>query len=679
MQHGRPAKKFAEYVRIFCLTIHFYSPTAYEYIRSTFDQHLPCIRTIRSWYSSVNGSPGFTQAAFDVLRQRSKDLKTKNEQLVGSIIFDEVAIRRQSQYDKAKQRFMGHITAGKPVEFEDCSPLAKEALVFMFSAITPEEFKIPIAYFLTTGLCAEEKVALLNECMYRLYEAGVVLASLTFDGVITNIRTVKLLGADFESNKPYFQNPYDRENKVYVILDAPHMLKLWRNCLGNRGTLFNNEKKIEWKYFVSLVKLQLENKINLGNKLTKTHLEFEDKKMNVRIAAETLSNSTADSIQFANSVLKLDMFKGSEETEEYFRVANNLFDIMNTKKNHGGKQFKRPICESTEREFNEYFEYARKYLRSLHIVENGVRVSVFASKCYTPFFGFNYNTFSFMGIYSNYIKPQNSEFFTFSVSQDHVESFFGCIRRMNGCNDNPNAQQFEGAYRKLLVNNEIKSGAHSNCLNDVTQILNVSSRPNHRSAQLRNNIEIAKQLDALQDRDFISGFDRFDDVESALNADKENYDMLEMHSKAFLATKLEAKVLKCIFKKGKMSCDTCMEVFAENEREDDKFIEFKSVRQPCKSTINIIRRADELLKRHESEPVSIQAIFIYIFRNIDMDSLYTASEFNCGVNHKDEFIRLIIRTYLDIKSTNVAKVLTRSDKPRLIRHNMIKNIQRAGQ
>lgn len=148
---------------------------------------------------------------------------------------------------------------------------------------------------------------------------------------------------------------------------------------------------------------------------------------------------------------------------------------MNTKRGHGGQKFKRPISQSTELEFKKYFEFARKYLRSLFVVENESRVSVFDSRVHSPFFGFFYNTYSFMGIYNEYIKPLNGEFYTFAVLQDHVYSFFGCVRRMNGCNDNPNAQQFEGAYRKLLKNNEIKSSDHSKCLNDVTNILKVSS------------------------------------------------------------------------------------------------------------------------------------------------------------------------------------------------------------
>lgn len=599
--------------------------------------------------------------SFDALRQKAQENKANKKDLRVCLIYDEVAIRSQSQYSIQKQKFMGHITAGKPDDSSDCSPLAKEALVFMVSGLT-EEFRAPIAYFLIKGLCAEEKAALVSECMYMLHESGVILVSLTFDGVITNIRTVKILGAIFDDEKPFFMNPFD-QNRVWVILDAPHMLKLLRNCLANRSILFKDEEEIKWQFVVDLISLQIGKDMNFGNKLTKTHLEFDSKKMNVRIAAQTLSESTASSMEFL-ALQKHVSFIGSEPTQEYIRIANNLFDIMNSKKNHGGKNFKRPFSESAEIEFDRYFEYARKYLKSLKVMENGVRISIFKSKSFTPFFGLFHNTFSFMGIYKDYLKNQNEAFFTFSVSQDHVESFFGCIRRMNGCNDNPNAQQFEAAYRKLLVKNEIESSVHSNCLNDITQILNVSSRPKPKN----NQEEIAKQLEKLADIDFIL---RNDD-------DKENvpdYSTLEKHSIAYIATKVEARVIS------RAKCDLCINVFFENEHINDEFINFKAkkeqVHQPCKGTMQIIHSVDSLIKRHETQEVSLEAMVSYIYRNISMDmNIYTASD---GHGHTEDLMKLIIRSYLDIKSTHVAKIVTRNSQKQLVRHIKLKEIHRAGQ
>lgn len=148
-----------------------------------------------------------------------------------------------------------------------------------------QEFKLPIGYFLTNGLCAQEKAALLKEAMFRLHRARVKLGSVTFDGATENISTVKLLGANYGIDRPYFQNPFDKDCKVYIFLDPPHMLKLARNCLGNKMILYDGENnKIQWQFVVDLVSMQITKNINIGNKLTKTHIEFQSNKMNVRLA-----------------------------------------------------------------------------------------------------------------------------------------------------------------------------------------------------------------------------------------------------------------------------------------------------------------------------------------------------------------------------------------------------------
>ena len=48
-QKGTLRKKFSPALRSFALTLHFLSPKAYDYLRSTFDFALPNPRTIRKW------------------------------------------------------------------------------------------------------------------------------------------------------------------------------------------------------------------------------------------------------------------------------------------------------------------------------------------------------------------------------------------------------------------------------------------------------------------------------------------------------------------------------------------------------------------------------------------------------------------------------------------------------
>lgn len=58
-------------LRKFALTLHYYSPAAYKYVRECYNKALPHPRTICRWYSTVNAEPGFTAEAFAALKKKS--------------------------------------------------------------------------------------------------------------------------------------------------------------------------------------------------------------------------------------------------------------------------------------------------------------------------------------------------------------------------------------------------------------------------------------------------------------------------------------------------------------------------------------------------------------------------------------------------------------------------------
>lgn len=64
-------KKYSDELKVFALTLHYYSPAAYKYVRRTFNTCLPHTRTISRWYQSINGLPGFTSEAFEALRLKA--------------------------------------------------------------------------------------------------------------------------------------------------------------------------------------------------------------------------------------------------------------------------------------------------------------------------------------------------------------------------------------------------------------------------------------------------------------------------------------------------------------------------------------------------------------------------------------------------------------------------------
>lgn len=102
---------------------------------------------------------------------------------------------------------------------------------------------------------------------------------------------------------------------IYAILDPCHMLKLARNALAELGSFRDEENNIiNWKYFAELKKVQEDEGFNLANKFTSRHLQFQKKKMNVALAAQTLSSSVADAFEFLDHSMKLPGFLNSSAT-----------------------------------------------------------------------------------------------------------------------------------------------------------------------------------------------------------------------------------------------------------------------------------------------------------------------------------------------------------------------------
>ena len=57
-------------------------------------------------------------------------------------------------------------------------------------------------------------------------------------------------------------------------------------------------------------KLQDKEGLRLGNKLKLAHIQWRQQKMKVNLAAQALSASLADAIEYCTEVLKLEQFQG---------------------------------------------------------------------------------------------------------------------------------------------------------------------------------------------------------------------------------------------------------------------------------------------------------------------------------------------------------------------------------
>ena len=83
-------------VKKFALTVHFYSPRAFQYLRTIFN--LPDPRSIRHWTSSVDCEPGFFKDVFLHLNNMVSEDRVNAEV---SLIFDGMSIKKEITNNKS--------------------------------------------------------------------------------------------------------------------------------------------------------------------------------------------------------------------------------------------------------------------------------------------------------------------------------------------------------------------------------------------------------------------------------------------------------------------------------------------------------------------------------------------------------------------------------------------------
>lgn len=463
-------KQYEAALRSFALTLHYYSPRAYEYVRREIGLCLPHVKTISSWYRTVHGNPGISIEGIESIKKR---VKNTNYMLFGSLQFDEMSIREHLEYDGTK--FNGYIDLGTDIYCEDTT-LAREALVFMVTCIN-SAWKIPIAYYFVKGLASKEKSNLLIECFKALHDTGLKIISVTCDGTPTNFSVLKLLGCDFNnvsSLQTSFPHPVTSD-KIVAFLDPCHMLKLVRNTFGDIHNLIDiNSQKIQWSHILTLHKLQESEGMHLGNKLRSAHVNYFKQKMKVRLATQIFSKSVADSLLFCKDNLMLKEFELCNGTIQFLLNFNDLFDILNSKSMRQAG-LKQAINSENINLIKDKLNECKMYILSL---KNNNSELVIESRRKTGFLGFLICIESAFILYEELCeKNKFLKYLPFyKLSQDHVELLFGCLRHHGGGNNNPKVRQFKAAMKKILVHSDIRSSNTGNCIPlEEISILHVSS------------------------------------------------------------------------------------------------------------------------------------------------------------------------------------------------------------
>lgn len=136
-------KRYSMELRKFAVTLNFYSPKAYQFVRKEFNSVLLSPRTLSKWYTHVDAEPGFTKEALNTLTLACKN---SSYPIYCALTMDEIAIRKCLEFDGKK--YYGFVDYGSEID-TDFENEASECFVLMVTAINAS-WKLPVGYFFVT-------------------------------------------------------------------------------------------------------------------------------------------------------------------------------------------------------------------------------------------------------------------------------------------------------------------------------------------------------------------------------------------------------------------------------------------------------------------------------------------------------------------------------------------------
>ncbi|KAF2896805.1 hypothetical protein ILUMI_09373 [Ignelater luminosus] len=150
---------------------------------------------------------------------------------------------------------------------------------------------------------------------------------------------------------------------------------------------------------------------------------------------QTLSESMQKSLVFLSDS---EMLKGCEATTKFCEIFNNIFHILHCRNRFLKFGFKRPFDAKSYASFKEYAIMVEGYISEICL--HGTLV----------------------------LKPNRKSdldcsniFANFQIITGFFGIFFAAVRARGGFNNNPNAFQFQSAYKRLLISLHLKVWAES--------------------------------------------------------------------------------------------------------------------------------------------------------------------------------------------------------------------------
>jgi len=411
LKGGKRPKQWdhGELVKALCLRA--LSPKAFTYVREQLKFPLPGLSTLGKWFGKlIKCVPGLQHEVLNLMEHQGRIMDDFEKVCVLS--FDEMKIDSRLSYDASCDTLYG-----------PCNQMMVAMVRGLFSY-----WKQPIFY----AFDAKMKEDLWVSIVEAVHVAGFHVVANVCDMGGQNMSLWRQLHITPE--KSYCWHPCDPTRPIFFFADAPHLMKLIRNHLIDRGFQLG-EISINKQPLQELIFLN-KGDVRLCHKVSEGHLNLSNiEKQRVRPAIQLLSHTVAQGLR--HSVPQ------SDALANFIDTVNDFFDVFNSrctmedppeKSGYGCKLNNQDAA--LERMLTLCQSMRIPGARHLLPFQKGILVSIASLRGLFHFVRDRYQ--------AKYIL-------TSRLNQDCLENLFGQIRALGRTYVNPSPVSARHRFRSLLL------------------------------------------------------------------------------------------------------------------------------------------------------------------------------------------------------------------------------------
>lgn len=447
------------------LHLRMLSPAAFNFMSGILS--LPSERRLFDFSQFTEIKEGVNEGLLSQFKTAFDEKCTQDHEKYFSLLLDEMSIRSDLVYDGRSGELVG-FTNLTSLEAELSSleaeiqgktsekKIAKKVLVFMLSGCTNTLRCVPAVYT-TDNLSASQLYVRAWDVIYAVEETGAKVLVVICDGASVNRKFMRMHFNMGDKDFTYMtvNSASGEERPMFFMLDPPHLIKTFRNCLANSYShrnsraLWNNNQDLSWKAIEALFKLCQQDKFK-STKLTKAHVYLTSFScMKVFLATQIFSYSVGEALEKYKDTSPLKE-EYSEELVSFIRLMNRCFDCLNGGEDSVKKNVNPDLLEYTSSSdprltflVEDFLGYLEKWEHSVlnragkYTKEQRQRMII----SYQSLEGMKISINAFKDIVKFALDKGAPSVSSRRFNQDPLEQRFSDYRRARGADNNPTVKQ----------------------------------------------------------------------------------------------------------------------------------------------------------------------------------------------------------------------------------------------